>query len=114
MENSFPDDDRSFEEDDDEEKSYPEERLLDSDELEEEAGNCDTLYLEMEIGEEAGTDGSNQSGSVEDEETTLFFVSLVVSLRDFKGQTSAGEFDTWFIYADSVEEFLHCIWGKSR
>lgn len=41
-------------------------------------------------------------------------VSLVVSLRDFKGQTSAGELDTWFVYADSVEEFLHSVWEKSK
>ncbi|XP_065084054.1 uncharacterized protein LOC135706370 [Ochlerotatus camptorhynchus] len=85
MENPIQDDDRSIEEDDEEEKPYPEERL-----------------------------SEKSSGSIDDDETTLFVVSLVVSLRDFKGQPSAGELDTWFIYADTVEEFLHSVWEKSK
>lgn len=119
IDDSVRDDGRSFEEDNEAEKAYPEEHLIDSDELEKEAANCDGLSLQMEIGEEGNTACSDDrleksGGSIEDEETTLFVVSLVVSLRDFKGQTSAGEFDTWFVYADSVEEFLHCVWEKSQ
>ncbi|XP_065083233.1 uncharacterized protein LOC135705427 [Ochlerotatus camptorhynchus] len=73
----------------------------------------------MEIGEEAGTgclgqSSEKSSGSIDDDETTLFVVSLVVSLRDFKGQTSTEELDTWLIYADTVEKFLHSVWEKSK
>lgn len=100
-----------------EEEDFPEERLMDSDEFEPKVPVCDPMKLSMEIGEESDGSGRNSkefSGSDEDAESTLFVVSLVVSLRDFKGQTSAGELDTWFIHADTVEDFLHSVWEKSK
>lgn len=114
MDKSIQDDCGSTQADDDE-KAYPVERLLESDELE--AADYDALNPSMEIGEDGGRSDHSldkSSGSNGDEATNLFAVSLVVSLRDFKGQTSAGEFDTWFVYADSVEEFLHSVWEKSN
>ncbi|XP_062562152.1 uncharacterized protein LOC134225808 [Armigeres subalbatus] len=107
------------------ETEYPEERLFDSDEFIE----CDAEFLEsdpedcdMEMRAEEGADkkadsnsaAENSKASFEDDESTLFMVSLVVSLRDFKGQTSAGELDTWLICGNSVENFLSSVWEQSK
>lgn len=47
-------------------------------------------------------------------ESSLFIVSQIVSLRDFKGQISVGELDTWMVCAKSVEEFLQSVWVQSK
>lgn len=101
-----------FTESDEEVQAYIEERLFDADEEE----------IEMDLGQEgdavsdAEPDGDPEESvaSSKNGESSLFIVSLIVSLRDFKGQTSAGELDTWMVCANSVEEFLHSVWVQSK
>nr|XP_029715170.1 uncharacterized protein LOC115258871 [Aedes albopictus]XP_029735649.1 uncharacterized protein LOC115270331 [Aedes albopictus] len=93
-----------------EEQDYPEERLIDSD-----AEECG-MELDDEVAVKAESDGvpAESTAPSDEDEPSLFIVSLIVSLRDFKGQTSAGELDTWMICANSVEEFLHSVWEQSK
>ncbi|XP_053687333.1 uncharacterized protein LOC128736859 [Sabethes cyaneus] len=110
-------DDGDIDKDDNNEEAYAEEHLLDPDELEDENTEYDALNLGTEISEEGDClDHSCEKSCTSDEDkaTTLFSVSLVVSLRDFKGQTSGEELETWVIRANSVDEFLHSVWEKAK
>ncbi|XP_055524587.1 uncharacterized protein LOC129718157 [Wyeomyia smithii] len=89
---------------------YLEERIIESDESEKD----DVLNLEGEIGAEDGYSSEKSDEQNEDDPSTLFAINPVISLRNFKGQTSGEELDNWIIYADSVEEFLCNVWEKSK